>query len=135
MRAELSAASSLADERPRHKIALSNLFDAARVRIQATCELLAAPLDVILANIEREDIEEGARTTPLVGAPSLPSMVDATSRRYVLVPNLAVALVDATYLERPVLPSRCLLPPTHTKCWMGFIRQFRPRWRERVFVY
>jgi hypothetical protein len=76
MRAELSAASSLADERFRHEIASPNIFDAARVRIQATCELLAGPLDVILANIEREDIKEGARTTPLVDAPSLPSTVD-----------------------------------------------------------
>jgi hypothetical protein len=64
MRAKLSAVSSLADERPRHEIASPNLFDATRARIQATCELLAAPLDAILANIEREDIEEGARTTP-----------------------------------------------------------------------
>ncbi len=36
-------------------------FVAARKRIQATCELLAAPLDAILADIEREDIEEGSR--------------------------------------------------------------------------
>ncbi len=76
MRAELSAASSLADERPRHEIASPNLFDAARARIQAICELLTGPLDAILANIEHEDIKEGARTTPLVGAPSLPSSVD-----------------------------------------------------------
>ena len=61
MWAELSAARSLADERPRHEIASPNLFDAARARIQATCDLLADPLDAILADIEREDIEEGAR--------------------------------------------------------------------------
>ena len=78
MRSELSAANSLAlaDERPRHEIASPNLFDAARARIQATCELLAGPLDAILADIECKDIEEGARTTPLVDAPSLPSTVD-----------------------------------------------------------
>jgi hypothetical protein len=81
MRAELSAASSLADERPHHEIASPNLFDAARARIQATCELLAGPLDAILANIERKDIEEGARTTPLVGAPSLPSTVDGNIQK------------------------------------------------------
>ena len=40
---------------------LSNLFDAAIARIQATCELLADPLDGILADIEHEDIDEGAR--------------------------------------------------------------------------
>jgi hypothetical protein len=33
MRAEMSASSSLADEQPHHKIALPNLFDAARARI------------------------------------------------------------------------------------------------------
>jgi hypothetical protein len=81
MRAELSAASSRADERPRHEIALPNIFDAARARIQATCELLAGPLDAILADIEREDIEEGARTTPLVDDPSLPSTVDGNIQK------------------------------------------------------
>ena len=81
MRAELSAASSLSDERPHHEIASPNLFDAARARIQATSELLAGPLDAILADIEREDIEEGARTTPLIGAPSLPSLVDGKRER------------------------------------------------------
>ena len=83
MRSELSAANSLAlaDERPRHKIASPNLFDAARARIQATCELLAGPLDAILADIEREDIKEGARTTPLVDALSLPSTVDGNIQK------------------------------------------------------
>ena len=38
-----------------------HLFDAASGRIQATCELLAAPLDAILADIEREDIQSAAR--------------------------------------------------------------------------
>ena len=38
-----------------------NLFDAASGRIQATCELLAAPLDAILADIEREDTQSAAR--------------------------------------------------------------------------
>jgi hypothetical protein len=61
MRAKLSAVSSLANKRSRPGIASSNLFHATRACIQATCELLAAPLDAILANIEREDIEEGAR--------------------------------------------------------------------------
>jgi len=61
MQAELSAVSSFADKRSHTKIVSSNLFDAARARIQATCELLTAPLDAILADIEREDTEEGAR--------------------------------------------------------------------------
>ena len=81
MQAELFAASSLADERSHPEIASSNLFDAARAHIQATCKLLAAPLDAILADIERDDIEEGARTTPFVGAPSLPSSVDGKIER------------------------------------------------------
>ena len=58
MQAELSAVSSFANERSRPKIASSNLFDTARARIQATCELLAAPQDAILANTEHEDIDE-----------------------------------------------------------------------------
>jgi hypothetical protein len=58
MQAELSSVSSFANERSRPKIASSNLFDTARARIQATCELLSAPQDAILANIEHEDIDE-----------------------------------------------------------------------------
>jgi hypothetical protein len=85
MRAEMSAASSLADERPHHEIASPNLFDAARARIQATCDLLAAPLDALLADFVRKDIEEGARTTPLVGAPSLPSTVDQAAARTIFL--------------------------------------------------
>jgi len=38
-----------------------NLFDAASRPIQATCKLLAAPLDAILTNIERKDIQSAAR--------------------------------------------------------------------------
>jgi len=37
----------------------------------------------------------------------------------VLVNDLASALVGATYLTRPVLPLRCLLPPTLTYCRGG----------------
>ena len=54
----------------------------------------------------------------------------ATSRRYVLVPNLAIALVDTTYLEHPVLLPRCL-PPTLTYCGGGFQRQRQPCWRKQ----
>ena len=36
-------------------------FDAASGRIQATCELLVAPLNAILANIEREDIQSATQ--------------------------------------------------------------------------
>jgi len=36
-------------------------FDAAIGRIQATCELLSGPLHVILADIEREDIQRATR--------------------------------------------------------------------------
>ena len=50
--------------------------------------------------------------------------------RYANVPDLVVALVAATALARLVLQTRPY-PPTHTKCWGGFIRQLRPRWRER----
>ena len=81
MRAELSDASSLADEQPRHEIASPNLFDGARARIQATYELLAGPLDAIVADIECKDIKEGARKTPLIGAPSLPLSVDGKRER------------------------------------------------------
>ena len=103
MRAALSAWSTLADKQPHHEVASSNFFDAAKERIQATCNLLAAPLDAILADIEREDIPEGARMTflivasihpsavndnllaavapPLVGAPFLPSTVDGNIQK------------------------------------------------------
>ena len=46
------------------------------------------------------------------------------------MPDLFFALVNATALARPVLQTRPH-PPTHTKCWGGFICQLRPRWRER----
>jgi len=46
--AALSAASSLAGRQPRHEVVLPNFLDAKSRRIQATCELLAAPLDAIL---------------------------------------------------------------------------------------
>jgi hypothetical protein len=85
MRAEMSDVSSLANERPHHKIALPNLFDAAQARIQATCDILAAPLDTLLADFEREDIEEGARMTPLAGVPSLPSTVDQAAARTIFL--------------------------------------------------
>ncbi len=39
----------------------------------------------------------------------------ANARRFVPVPDLAIALVDATSLERPVLLSRWL-PPTQNFC-------------------
>jgi hypothetical protein len=42
---------------------------------------LAGPLDAILADSEREDIEEGARTTPLVNAPSLALTVDGNIQK------------------------------------------------------
>ena len=59
----LSTASCLAGGRPRHKVVSHNLFDTARDRIQATCKLLAAPLDAILANIEHKDIQAAPRAT------------------------------------------------------------------------
>ena len=99
----LSAASTLADERPHREVASSNFFDAAKEHIQATCDLLAAPLDTILADIEREDIAEGAWmiflvvasihplavndnllaavAPPLVGAPFLPSTVNGNIQK------------------------------------------------------
>ena len=57
-------------------------------------------------------------------------MLPRQPSRYANVPDLVVALVDATALARLVLQTRPH-PPTHTKCWGGFIRQLRPRWRER----
>ena len=61
MWAALSVASSLACRQPRHEVVSPNFFDATSGCIQATCELLAAPLDAILANIEREDVQSAAR--------------------------------------------------------------------------
>jgi hypothetical protein len=97
MRAALFAASCLADEQPHHKVASSNLFDAAKERIQATCDLLAAPLDAILADIEREDIMEEARTTLLIVASIHPSAVDDN-----LLPAVAPPLVGTPFLPSAV---------------------------------
>jgi len=47
----------------------------------------------------------------------------ANSSRYANVPDLVVALVNATALARPVLQTRPH-PPTHTKCWGSFIPSF-----------
>ena len=58
----------------------------------------------------------------LVPVPDLASaLVGATylSGPVLPVPDLASALVGATYLARPILPSRCLLPPTLTYCRGG----------------
>jgi hypothetical protein len=52
-----------------------NHIEAAIWRVQATRDLLAAPLDALLANIERKNIKEGAQMTPLVVALSTPSAV------------------------------------------------------------
>jgi hypothetical protein len=54
----------------------------------------------------------------------------ANARRFVPVPDLAVALVDATSLARPVLSSRWL-PPTQNFCRGGFQRQLQPCWHEQ----
>jgi hypothetical protein len=97
MRATLSAVSSLVDERPHHKVASSNLFDAAKECIQATCDLLAAPLDAILADIEHEDIKEDARMTLLVVALIHPVAVDDN-----LLPAVAPPLVGVPFLPSTV---------------------------------
>jgi len=47
--------------------------------------------------------------------------------RLVPMPDLAAALVSATYLARPFLLSRCLLPPTLTYCRGGAHGLQRPR--------
>ncbi len=147
MRAALSAASSLADERPHHKVALSNLFDAAKERIQATCDLFAAPLELSKRTSRRglgrhfsslhRSILQRPMTTSCRLLRHLSSVRHfflrrsmATSRRYVLVPELAIALVNATYLERPVLLSRCL-PPNLTYCRGVFQRQLQPCWHQQ----
>ncbi len=53
----------------------------------ASRDLLAAPLDALLANIEREDIEEGARTTPLVVASCTPSAVAGNLQKAPATPH------------------------------------------------
>ena len=52
--------------------ALPNHINTAIRQVQAMRDVLAAPLDAILAKIEREDIKEGAQTTSLVVASSTP---------------------------------------------------------------
>jgi hypothetical protein len=59
-----------------------------------------------------------------------PNALPRRPSRYANVPDLVVALVDATALARLVLQTRPH-PPTHTTCWGGFIRQLRPHWRKR----
>ena len=54
----------------------------------------------------------------------------ANARRFVPVPDLTIALVDATSLERPVRTSRWL-QPTLNYFWGGVLRQLPSRWRER----
>ena len=97
MRATLSAVSSLADEQPHHEVASSNLFDAAKERIHATCDLLAAPLDAVLADIEHEDNKEDARMTLLVVASIHPAAVDDN-----LLPAVAPPLVSVPFLPSTV---------------------------------
>jgi hypothetical protein len=116
--------------------------DTAIERIRTEFALCAAPLDAILAEIacEATSFETAPsphRPTSYVDAflstmgggtqPSLPLAVSPSalapnSSRYANVPDLAVALVYATALTCPVLQRRAH-PPTHTKCWMGFICQ------------
>jgi hypothetical protein len=50
--------------------------------------------------------------------------------RFVPVPDLPVALVDATSLARPVVSSRWL-PPTQNSCRGGFQCQRQPCWRKQ----
>jgi hypothetical protein len=57
-------------------------------------------------------------------------MWTANARRFVPVPDLAVALVGATSLERPVCTSRWL-QPTLNYFRGGFLRQLPSRWREQ----
>jgi hypothetical protein len=59
-----------------------------------------------------------------------PNALPRRPSRYANVPDLVVALVDASALARLVLQTRPH-PPTQTKFWGGFIHQLRPRWRER----
>ena len=59
-----------------------------------------------------------------------PNALPRRPSRYANVPDLVVALVDASALACLVLQTRPH-PPTHTKCWGGFIRQLRPRWLKR----
>ena len=60
-RSTMFAASSLAGRQPHHEVVSLNVSDAASGRIQATCKLLTAPLDAILADIKCKDIQSAAR--------------------------------------------------------------------------
>jgi len=57
-------------------------------------------------------------------------MSTANARWFVPLPDLAIALVDATSLECPVLSSRWL-QPTLNYFRGGFLRQLPSRWREQ----
>ena len=85
-----------------------NHVETAIRRVQAMHDLLAAPLDVLLANIERKDIEEGARTSPLVVALSTPSAVAVNLRKAPMTPH-DVALTQLLAVDYNIRPAR--VPP------------------------
>ena len=115
MRATLSAASSLADEQPRHEVALHKLFDAARGNIQATCKVLAGPLDTILANIERKDIKKRAWMTPIVIASIHRLVVNDNFLLSVVPPLVGVPSLPLT-VDRNIQKVR---PHTQPRCQTG----------------
>jgi hypothetical protein len=83
--------------------ALPNHIEAAIWQVQATRDLLSAPLDALLANIEREDIEEWARMTPLVVASSTPSASAGNLRKAPATPHnvASTQLLAVDYNIRP----------------------------------
>jgi hypothetical protein len=80
-----------------------NHVETAIRRVQAMHDLLAAPLDVLLANIERKDIEEGAWTSPLVVALSTPLVVAVNLRKAPTTPHdvASTQLLAVDYNIRP----------------------------------
>ena len=69
-------------------------------------------------------------------ADELPELLRRRSLRwrFIPVPDITVALVNATSLVCPVVLSRWL-PPTQNFCRGGFQRQRQPCWRKRLLGF
>jgi hypothetical protein len=154
------AAEEANEQRRHESAARAAESDAVFDRIRTEFALYAAPLNAILAEIACEEAAFKTKLSPcrptsyvdavlsnMGGAhnhlcPSLSRLrhsclwlyhrltSTANARRFVPVPDLAVALVDATSRERPVLPPQWL-PPTLIYYRGGFLRRPPPRWREQ----
>jgi hypothetical protein len=157
--ASMSTVSPLTDKQHCHEAADRPVAsdDAVIECIRTEFALCAAPLDAILAEIACEEaafettlstsylditlsnMGGGAhsRLCPLLSCLRLLYLrlyhrlrPTANSERFIPVPDLAVALVDATSLEHPVLLAMWL-PPTQNFCRGGIQRQLQPCWHER----